>query len=165
MLVVAHAYLINHLPEQVRHDVGWLVIDEDFTASLDYVRSLTLETFTRAAIEHFPVLTNGERDALSTAKLGHLTELVERAIAGATDDYLPAAALRAVGLTVHDCDVAAKLTWQRKIDVAMTPETDLRRRKEMADQVPINRQLHAIAASLSGRSPAAYSASSRAGFR
>jgi CHC2 zinc finger len=124
VLVVAHAYLINHLPEQVRHDVGWLVIDEDFTASLDYVRSLTIETFTRAAIEHFPVLTNGERDALSTAKLGHLTELIERAIAGATDDYLPAAALRAVGLTVHDCEVAAKLTWQRKIDVAMTPETD-----------------------------------------
>ena len=146
VVVVAHNFIFEHLPKEVLHDVGWVVIDEDFTAHGDYIRGLTVETFAADALARFPVLHKGEPDKAETHKVEWLHGALLRFCARVADGYLPAEAIRAEGITPDDCADAARLNWRRKIDVGTTPGTDLQRRGERRREVAINRQLPTIAA-------------------
>jgi hypothetical protein len=146
VVVVAHSFIFERLPREVLHDVGWVVIDEDFTGQGDYIRNLTLETFAADALGRYPVLDKSSPDEAATRKLAWLHAALLRAIGKAPDGYLPAAALLAEGLTPDDCIEAARLNWRRNIDVPMTPATNLEARAEMARMAAINRQLPVIAA-------------------
>jgi hypothetical protein len=146
VVIVAHNFIFQELPKEVRHDVGWVVIDEDFTAHGDYIRSLTVETFAPEPLNRFPVLHQGQRDDAATRHLALLHASLIRAIARVVDGYLSFDAIRAEGIRLEDCTEAVKLNWQRKIDAATTPSTDLQSRQERSREVAINRQLAAIAA-------------------
>lgn len=146
VVVVAHNFIFEHLPKEVLHDVGWVAIDEDFTAHGDYIRSLIVETFGATALARFPVLHKGEPDEAETRKLGWLHGALTRVITRVADGYLLADAVRAEGITPDDCAEAAKLNWRRKVDPGTTPATDLHTRRERRGEVAINRQLPPIAA-------------------
>jgi hypothetical protein len=62
------------------------------------------------------------------------------------DGYLPITALWAENIRLEDCATAVKLNWQRKIEAATTPSTDLQSRKQRSWEVAVNQQLSRITA-------------------
>jgi putative DNA primase/helicase len=146
VVVAAHNFIFNRLSKRVWHDVGFVLIDEDFTTHGDRIFSLTMETFTKPGLDRFPVRYEGHPAAAMTASLAKLHQALHQACEASQDGYLTAEVLRAAGMTPADCLEARRLEWRREVPVTMTPGMELERRRELARDAAINIQLPQIAA-------------------
>jgi hypothetical protein len=154
LVIVAHNFLFDPLPAEVRHDLAWVVVDEGFAGLADRIRDLTLGTLAPESLARAPVLIDDTPDAEATAELGRLYAMVEAAARAclfdgypAASPYLTADALRAAGFTaVSDAPARMRrLTWKREIPVQMWPGMDPDSRKAAARLAATNGQLAGIA--------------------
>lgn len=146
VVVAAHNFVFHRLAKRVWHDVGFVVIDEDFTTHGDRIFGLTVETFTKPALDLFPPRYQGNAAAPMTGSLAKLHKALHEACEASPDGYLSEAALRAAGLTPALCIDARKLEWTREVKIEMTPGMELEKRREIAREAAINSQLPQLAA-------------------
>jgi len=149
LMIVAHNFLFEQLPAALKHDLAWVVVDEDFAALADRIFDLTLDTLAPETLARFPVLADdGTADAHATPELQRLHDMIHTAARACIDGYLTADALRSAGFTaVSDAPARMRaLTWRRKQPVQMRPGMEIEARKAAVRLAAVNAQLPGIAA-------------------
>lgn len=149
LVIAAHNYQFDSLPKELRQDVAWVFVDEDFAALADTIFDLTLDTLAPESLARFPVLDTETQqvDLAATEELQQLHGMVMQA-ARACEGYLTADALRAAGFTaISDAPARMRaLNWRRKMPVPMQPGMDPEAREAAARLVAVNGQIPRIAA-------------------
>ncbi|MFL5284286.1 MAG: hypothetical protein ACJ8AW_25670, partial [Rhodopila sp.] len=142
LIIVAHNYLTEPLPEVLRANLAFAVVDEDFADLVDRERHITRETLTAEPLERSPVRDDqGQPDRAATDELARHCAVIYRAIGACVGGYVTADALREAGFLRLDMARTRTLIWRREIRVQMYPGQDPEARKEAARLAAVNGQL------------------------
>ena len=147
MIVGNINHLFHPLPKKIAKGIGRLVIEENFVDAGIRIFNLTLESFSAAAIEQWPVLNKGERDDQQTRKLIWFGEAFIKACE--QDGDLTAEAMRAVGVRKEDFADAMRMMRRRKVKTSMYPGMPSEARREAAIAEAINGQIGRLVTALS----------------
>lgn len=146
LVIASHNFITESLPEQVRKNVAFVVIDEDFAGLIDWEREITRETFTADPLEKSPVRDEHEQpDRAATDELAAIFGVIHRAIGACVGGYLTAQALADAGFGALDMYRARQLIWGRKVPVLMHAGMDPDARRDAAKLAAVNGQLPGLA--------------------
>ena len=147
VVIAAHNYLTEPLPEALRKGVAWVIVDEDFTGLIDWERAVTRETFTAEPLERSPVRDDqGQPDRTATDELSRHFDVIHRATGACIGGYLTADALHEAGFGRLDMARTRSLLWARKVPVLMFPGMDPDSRREASRLAAVNGQLPGLVA-------------------
>jgi putative DNA primase/helicase len=148
IVIVAHNFLFDPLPQALLDNVGAVIIEEDFTTHGIGTVELPIATFDDKALWLYPVLEDGAADHHRTAQLDELYQKLRTALTSAADGQQLAEALAAAGLTSKSIGDARRLSWKRKLPDDMRPGMSLDERRTAslaaAKINPVVRRIHAV---------------------
>lgn len=151
VVFVAHNFIFQALPEKLLADVGFIIIEEDFTPhGTGSVEGLPISIFGQESLNKYPVLhgkkTGHAANYSATNDLSVLYRKIERALTlAASEQSTVRDALRAVGLTADEINTARALTWQRKRPRGMYPAMPFGARQALAEKAAHHLTLPRIA--------------------
>jgi hypothetical protein len=154
ILLVAHNFIFEPLPQPLLGNVGAVIVEEDFTAHGTGTVTLPLDTFSPEMLAKYPVLYTrknqplGKPDNAATEQLRALFAKLDRVITELLNGQHPNAAVDAAGLTKEDCEKARKLSWKRRVRDEMVPGMPTAARINRREKCAYNTVLPRIAACL-----------------
>lgn len=172
VLIVAHNFLFDALPEELRANVAAVVVEEDFSTHGLGTVTVPLGFFDDRDLSENPVLVKGDPqrpDHAATHDLDLVYAKIDSALAAAAAGEPIGAALAAAGLDAEALRTARRLSWRRKHEKTMRPGMPLDERRLAALAAakinPLLKPTHALLSAFIAAMPAQHAPNFNASYQ